>query len=280
MQAAPGTAETREYYATRGWAEVDGDIVEGVLFGPKEDGPIRQAAFRASVHRIRNALSSAGPPLELLECGCGGYPETTILDLCGHYTGIDFSDPGLAVAAATLRNFDIASELHNADVCDLPFEDESFDAVYSAHTLYLIADRNSQEAAFGEIVRVLRDGGVAVLIVANAYPVLFPVQLVKRLIAATPVLARAVAAAGRTGPVPYKPLSMRTMRRILEPHGAVDIVCAGIPTVAFNQRVTEHRGLGKLAWHAILWLETGHPKLAARLGHHVQITFVKGAASA
>src|SRR5919112_1177575 len=43
-----------------------------------------------------------------------------------------------------------------ADAQELPFADESFDAVIAAHMLYHVPDRDK---AFSEIVRILRDGG-------------------------------------------------------------------------------------------------------------------------
>ena len=276
MEAAQGTDGTRAYYAERGWEEEDGEIVEGTLFGTKEDGPLRAAAYDASVERIRHALSLAGPPLRLLECGCGGYPETSLLDLCSHYTGIDFSEPGLAVAAKTLEDFDVEVDLRHGDICAMPFDDESFDAVYSAHVLYHVADEVNQQAAFEEIVRVLRPGGVAVLVVANPRPLLFPGRAVKRIIADTPQLAALANKIRTPAPIPFKPLTIGKMRGFLEPNGSVEVDTAGIPTVMFNQRVTEFKGIGRYAWRAISWLETKHPKRSARLGNYVQISFVKG----
>lgn len=275
MTTPHGTAGTRDYYQERGWAEEDGEIVEATLFGSKEDGPLRRGAFEASMARVRGALSSAGTPLRLLELGCGGHPETRILDLCAHYTGIDFSMPGLRVAAGTLAEHDVGASLVAGDICSLPMVAGELDAVYSAHVLYHVAEEASQRAAFEEVVRVLRPGGVAVLIVANPRPLLFPGRAVKRLIADTPVLADVANRFRPPPPIPFKPLTIGTMRGFLEPHGEVDVVTAGIPTVGFNQRVTEYGGVGRRLWRAIHWLETDHPEAATRLGNYVQITFTK-----
>lgn len=275
MTTAHGTAGTREYYQDRGWAEEDGEIVEATLFGTREDGPLRQGAFEASMARVRAALAAAGPPLRLLECGCGGHPETRILDLCAHYTGIDFSAPGLQVAAETLAGHDLDTSLVNGDICSLPFDDGEYDAVYSAHVLYHVADEASQRAAFEEIVRVLRPGGVAVLIVANPRPLLFPGRAAKRLIADAPVIGALADRVRAAPPIPFKPLTIGTMRGFLAPHGEVEVVTAGIPTVMFNQRVSEREGIGRRLWQGIHWLETEHPTVSARLGNYIQITFTK-----
>ncbi len=275
MTTPQGTAGTREYYQERGWAEEDGEIVEATLFGTKEDGPLRRGAFEASMARVRAALADAGPSLRLLELGCGGHPETRILDLCGHYTGIDFSEQGLLVAAQSLTDHDLDAALVQGDICSLPLVDAAFDAVYSAHVLYHVADEPSQRAAFEEVVRVLRPGGVAVLIVANPRPLLFPGRIAKRLVADTPVISDVANRLRPPPPIPFKPLTIGTMRGFLAPHGDVRVLTAGIPTVAFNQRVTEYGGVGRRLWQGIHWLETEHPQAAARLGNYVQITFTK-----
>src|SRR6185295_5119274 len=101
-----------------------------------------------------------GTGLNLIEAGCGGNPSMDLLDLCSHYTGVDISTTGLQVAEERLRDAGVPFALQGADVCDLPFEDESFDAAYSAHVIYHIADPAAQRAAFREIARVVRSAGV------------------------------------------------------------------------------------------------------------------------
>lgn len=275
MTAVQGSEGTHAYYEDRGWAEEDGQLVEAALFGTKEDGPLRRAGYLESCGRIRAALEQAGPPLNLLETGGGGQPELEILDLCDRYTGLDFSEQGLTLAAEVLAGHDLDVRLVHGDMCALPFDDGEFDAVYSAHALYHIADEPSQRRAFDEIIRVLRPGGVAVLVLVNPRPILFPGRAAKRIIADTPLLADVANRIRPTPPIPFKPLTMSTMRGLLEPHGRVDIVTAGIATVAFNQRVSEYTLVGKRLWQVFGALQTRAPRLSARLGNGIQITFVK-----
>ena len=68
------------------------------------------------------------------------------------------------------------------------------------------------------------------------------------------------------------------MRDQLSPYGAVDFVSYGLPTTAFYQSVTEHKGLGKQLWKGLKWLDINYPKASAYLGNYVQVTVVKALA--
>jgi ubiquinone/menaquinone biosynthesis C-methylase UbiE len=54
-------------------------------------------------------------------------------------------------------------ELRNADARAMPFPDSSFDCVLSNLCLHNIPSREGRAAACGEIARVLKSGGVAVI---------------------------------------------------------------------------------------------------------------------
>lgn len=74
---------------------------------------------------------------------------------------IDFSTEMIAELRARARREGIEGiESQVADATALPFEDDTFDAVFSMFALNLVADRG---AAFREILRVLRPGGRAVV---------------------------------------------------------------------------------------------------------------------
>ena len=103
MTKKTGTEETKRFYDEKGWKEQDGKSVDLHLFGVKEDGPIRMELHRLHLNRVRSALSLAGTPLNLLECGCGGSPAREFLDLCARYTGVDFSDTGTTWRGPPLR---------------------------------------------------------------------------------------------------------------------------------------------------------------------------------
>ncbi len=267
-----GTKQTQRFYDEVGWKEKDGKPVDQHLFGVKEDGPIRVELHRLHMDRIRRALSPVGERLEVLECGCGGNPERQLLDLCSHYTGVDFSETGLDVARASFADVEIVHEFRKADVCALPFNDATFDAVYSAHMIYHIEVPAAQEAALDELVRVVRPGGVVVLVAANARPLLFPIRLARRLAADTPFVGPLLDRLRSKPPLSFRPMPIGWMRRRLARGGSVEVVAYSLPSTGFYQNVTEFEGIGKLLWKGIRWLDVNHPRLSAYLGCYVILT--------
>jgi SAM-dependent methyltransferase len=83
-----------------------------------------------------------------LEVGCG---RGAFQDLADDYTGVDLSD---AVRDSLHKPF------YQASAIELPFEDNTFDAVW---TLAVLEHVPEVERAFSEIRRVLKPGGVVLL---------------------------------------------------------------------------------------------------------------------
>lgn len=127
--AAPTSENTKEFYDGVGWSVVDGKTGDEQFFGDREAGPIRMALRAEHAARVRDTFQQLGSSLNLLEVGCGGNPATMLLDLCAHYTGVDFSRQGLTVAHRRLASHNMPFELREASATALPFADRSFDAV-------------------------------------------------------------------------------------------------------------------------------------------------------
>jgi ubiquinone/menaquinone biosynthesis C-methylase UbiE len=265
-----GTEQTRRFYDEEGWkTDHEAKPVDRNLFGVKENGPIRIELHSLHTGRVRRALAIAGPRLNLLECGCGGGPERAILDLCSRYTGVDFSTTGVELARSSFADVAIPHEFKVADACSLPFDDGAFDAVYCAHMIYHIEDPAAQEAALSELVRVVRPGGVVVVVAANPHPLAFPVRLVRRLAARTPIVGAVLNRFRAKPPLPYNPMPIAWMRRRLAQGGRVEVTAHRFESTAFNQNVNEVNGGGKLLWKGIRWLDTNYPRLSAYLGNYV-----------
>ena len=95
----------------------------------------------------------------ILEVGCGpGVLWTGNLDLLptGWTVTLTDASPGMVAEAEARLGSGGRFEFLVADVQELPFEGERFDAVVANHMLYHVPDR---ERAFAEITRVLRPGG-------------------------------------------------------------------------------------------------------------------------
>jgi ubiquinone/menaquinone biosynthesis C-methylase UbiE len=100
--------------------------------------------------------------MEVLDCGCG--PGTITAGLAravmpGRTVGIDTDDRLIAKAQAYAAERDLPNlRFETASIYELPFADDSFDAVYSNAVLTHLSD---PLAALREMHRVLKSGGVA-----------------------------------------------------------------------------------------------------------------------
>lgn len=271
-EPAMGTAATRDFYNRTGWRRQNGKLIDVLMFG-KSDGPIHQALDTRRKQRIKQLVG--GPALQLAELGCGGTPATFLAERCAKFVAVDFSSTGLCEAAAALEGTKVAFETIEADITDLPFETGAFDVVYSANAIYHIDKVEGQAAALRETMRVVRPGGRAIFVQANPFPLLFPYQLTRRVLAMTPGLNKLLNHLRAKPPLPYLPMPLGWMKRQLEAWGEVKITGHRLPTVGFDRQVSEHTTIGRCAWRAIQWLETHHSDFAARLGFLVLIVVRK-----
>jgi ubiquinone/menaquinone biosynthesis C-methylase UbiE len=270
-----GSKETQSFYDDEGWRLVEGVTVDAKFFGVTEDGPIRVELHRLHIDRIRSVLVKGGPPLNLLDCGCGAAPKRELLDLCARYTGVDFSETGLRLARSMFSDVQIPHDFCKADACALPFADGTFDAVHSAHMVYHIDNQAAQEKALTEMARVVRPGGVIVIVAANLFPLAFPLRLARQIAKVTPGLGALLERLRPRPPLPYRPMSIGWMRRRLSMAGSVEAFTHSLPSTYFNQRVTEFRGPGRLLWKAVRWLDVRHPRFSAYLGNYVTFVCIK-----
>ena len=108
--------------------------------------------------------------LRLLDAGCGtGSYTAAIRPFVGAVDAVDVNPSMLAVARSKLdRVSGCPVILHEASIDTLPFQDASFDAVMVNQVLHHLPDRPRDgwpqlRRVLGELARVLRDGGVAVI---------------------------------------------------------------------------------------------------------------------
>jgi O-methyltransferase StaMB len=106
----------------------------------------------------------SGPDMLVLDIGCGvGGPACFIAARTGsRVIGVTNSQSGVAEAErfAAERGVRARVDFRYAEAQELPFEDDSFDAVWSCEALHNLPDKT---AAVRELARVLRPGGTAVL---------------------------------------------------------------------------------------------------------------------
>lgn len=104
--------------------------------------------------------------MKVLDIGSGnGETVLTIAEKVkptGKSVGVDFSPEGIALARerAKGRRLESVTEFHQANAIELPFPDNTFDAVISECVVCLIQDKQN---ALNEKVRVLKPGGRVIM---------------------------------------------------------------------------------------------------------------------
>jgi SAM-dependent methyltransferase len=115
----------------------------------------------------RFARFDRGAGRDVLEIGVGAGTDHVQWARAGaRLTGIDLTEEGIALARERLGLEGLQSELHVADAEALPFEDSSFDIVYSYGVLHHSPDTRR---CLAEVRRVLRPGGQALIMVYNLH---------------------------------------------------------------------------------------------------------------
>ena len=121
--------------------------------------PISAGFYRARL-RLAASLLGSGTFETLLEVGYGSgifLPE--LARRTRRLAGLEVHDEAETVAAA-LRRFGIEADLRRGSVYRMPFDDGVFDAVVCLSVLEHLTEL---DGALGELRRVLRPGGIAVL---------------------------------------------------------------------------------------------------------------------
>jgi SAM-dependent methyltransferase len=101
-------------------------------------------------------LAGVQPGMRVLDVGAGTGKLTGVLAECvgaGNVAAVDPSEPFVAALASRFPGSDVRA----ASAEDLPFADESFDAVFAQLVVNFLSD---PERGVDEMLRVARDGGV------------------------------------------------------------------------------------------------------------------------
>lgn len=102
---------------------------------------------------------------KILDIGCGNGRLTDMFESKRlNYTGIDFSKELITIAQETRGE---KGNFIHADALSLPFEDNSFDTVFSIAVLHHIPSKENRKRFISEAYRVLKPGGTCVLTAWN-----------------------------------------------------------------------------------------------------------------
>ena len=133
------------------------------------DSEFGKKVMKAEAGFIREKLGNN--PGKILDVGCGiGVFEQLLTDL--NITGLDSSEVFLAEAKQRSNK-----KFAPGDAEDLPFEDHEFGAVFSVATIEFL---ENYQKALKEMYRVLKPGGLVVILILNPHSEYFRMHMQKK----------------------------------------------------------------------------------------------------
>ena len=154
---------------------------------------------------------------DVLDAGCGIATDGINFARAGaSYTGIDFSPSALSLAERRFNLEGKSGRFVAGSIVELPFDDGAFDLVYSNGVIHHLQET---EQAVSEMHRVLRPGGVAIVMVyhRDSLNYRFTVMLLRRaLVGLLLVPGMATVAARVTG---ERSSVLEGQRNLLQAHG-------------------------------------------------------------
>ena len=151
----------RDFYDNYGWVKKAGVSGEDTLF--RDFSPPYYPYHDGVNARTMECFADLNG--RLLVAGGGDLPEThiTIANKFSETTCLDISKVAIDIARSKLEN---RGEFILGSILDIPKPEDHFDAVYCAHVIYHI-DRDHQDKAIRELIRVTKPGGRIVVIYIN-----------------------------------------------------------------------------------------------------------------
>jgi ubiquinone/menaquinone biosynthesis C-methylase UbiE len=139
---------------TRRWfEEIDGRFIASAYYAVGKD--------RLPFSRFLEPKSFSGK--RVLEAGCGMGTHAAMLARAGAcLTAIDITAGAVAMTKRRFEVFGLTGQIEQADCEDLPFSNDTFDAVWSWGVIH---HSTSTERCLEEITRVLKPGGRILLMV-------------------------------------------------------------------------------------------------------------------
>lgn len=161
----------RQFYDEYGWSQGG----EDELF--RDFKPAYRKYHAATIARTHACFDDCAG--KLLIVGCGDMPKCHV-ELGERFADtvcLDISAVALELAAQHLPR----SKTQLGSICEAPFSDATFDAVFASHIIYHI-DASLQEQAVREMIRIVKPGGRIVILYSNPQsPIRFAAGIVHRL---------------------------------------------------------------------------------------------------
>lgn len=161
----PTPEDVGKFYDEKGGALaklMGGNIHYGYFNGPDDDTPFPQAAERLTDHMIEKLEGKPGQRVLDLGCGRGGPAVRLAQAVDVEILGVSISQGDVDDANELARSHGLADRVsfQQANAMDLPFEAESFDAVWALESIFHMPDRLQ---VLRNVTTVLKPGGRLVL---------------------------------------------------------------------------------------------------------------------
>ena len=129
--------------------------------------------WKLAFEHWKSVFDTLAPGFDMLECGCGSANISRYMAINGYKpTVLDYTDSGLKLAQNGFRRLNLEANYVLGDINKLPFEDNSFDVVFSGGVLDFF---ENYEIPMSEMIRVLKPKGV---FAANMVPRKFSIQTI------------------------------------------------------------------------------------------------------
>jgi SAM-dependent methyltransferase len=276
----------RRFYDEKGWCRAGDTYVDTQLY--VDVRPVVQQYMRRADARVQAVLAPEGRLF--LDVGCGAKPKMELSTGYQKHVCVDFSITGLREARRKLG----ARGLYvMADATALPFAEDLFDAVISAHVIYHIPGLENQRRAMQEVYRMVKPGRTGAILYANPYHVRyfdltwgwkglarhmfrFLGDMVDRL-RGRPHWAADKPGEERVadGELFYKSYPPAWVRRFLPP-GTMEIRCLRWLTKTFTSRRVQDTPNWRRFLHTVTWLEDRLPHLLAYGANYLLLVVRKG----
>ena len=211
----------------------------------------------------RTAAQLPEPIGRLLIAGCGDMPQShvALARRAAHVTCIDISARAVALAKRAIPD----AETQTASILDMPFVDDSFDAVFCAHVLYHI-NAADQARAVRHLLRVTKPGGRVVVLYFNpASPLRAAGALVERASGLAARLVKRPAPGASAAPPLYFSAQPLGWWLQFNDAGSVSVLPSEIVSSKVERQIIRSDAVARLFYRAAAMLEGRAPGLAARV---------------
>jgi SAM-dependent methyltransferase len=256
--------QVRDFYDQKGWqAEATGpDAVYSDAELWEDLRPCAAEYVSACRRKVLRFLPAGGELL--LDAGSGPIQYPEYLEYSARFAKrvcVDLSQRALDEARTKLGD---RGDYVRGTLLDLPFSDDHFDAAVSLHTIYHV-DKDQQERAVLELLRVLKPDARAVVVYAN--PDRLAARL-KRLARRRPNSA--------SGPIYFFAHPLSWWERFSD-EAAVEIVPWRFLNANESRRLIPDSAIGVGMFRALLAFERAFPSHATRWGCYPMIILTKHA---